>query len=378
MATYIRQIDRYHHLVTTSTENLQSAIYEKIDYYQPHLYAANILAGVREFSVPPDQLERPVFYGEFGDDHMNLTEAQKNSGVAIVPPVWASLMGRGRYPAQPWLGEKLLQLGRLGDLGAVARFIRASGLGRRENLTPFSAVVACDTQVPFTLPAGQSWQRRPSPEFEVPLDGREPIEFAEIPLAYVGAPEELAKGYPQRATYHCDFPREMKLQARVSGAGAKGATLRVAVDGAVALEKTWPPQTPGQPPVKVSEILPFTVPAGRHTLVVENPGSPDWFSIAGIDFPLEIPVLAAVGQRAPNFFALWIWHRTGVFAVKAPPAAEGVISLDDVPAGSWRVTWWDTFKGTPSEPKSIEHPGGVLRLPTPPISRHAAVILERN
>ena len=47
MAKYIRSIDVYGHLITTSTENLRSPIYEKMDFYQPHLYAANLIAGAR-------------------------------------------------------------------------------------------------------------------------------------------------------------------------------------------------------------------------------------------------------------------------------------------------------------------------------------------
>src|ERR1051326_54689 len=90
MATYIRRIDPYTHLVTTSTDNLASPLYEKIDYYQPHLYAANMLAVPRQFSIAPEKLDRPIFYGEVGDDHQDLTPEQTNSGVAIVPPACAS------------------------------------------------------------------------------------------------------------------------------------------------------------------------------------------------------------------------------------------------------------------------------------------------
>jgi hypothetical protein len=51
--------------------------------------------------------------------------------------------------------------------------------------------------------------------------------------------------------------------------------------------------------------------------------------------------------------------------------------LEDVPAGTWHATWWDSLKGVPAAPVPIRHPGGTLRLPTPPISRHAAVTLTR-
>jgi Cellulase (glycosyl hydrolase family 5) len=377
MATYLRQLDRYHHLVTTSTDNLRGPIYAKIDFYQPHLYAANQLAGVREFAVDPRKLDRPIFYGEFGDDHMGLSVAQKDSGVAIVPPVWASLMGEGRYAAQPWLGEQLIQQGRLGELGAVARFLKATRLCEREELTAFSPAMECGVQVPLVLFAGQVWQRRPAPEITVPLDGREPLEFARIPRNFAGSAADLEQGFPNRATFHFDTPQEIALRPRVTGIGAKGSTVRLSLDGQVVLEKTWIAAANDSPTPRNPAILSLTVPAGKHTVIVENPGGPDWFELTGIETSLRIPVLAAVGKRGADFLAAWVWHREGVYAVKAPAAISGTLLLEDVPAGSWQVTWWDALKGVPLAPQKIEHAGGLLRLPTPAIDRHAAVVLTR-
>ena len=378
MAAGLRGMDPYRHLVTTSTENLHSPIYAQMDYDQPHLYAADMLAAARRFAVPPAELDRPVFYGEAGDDNMGLSSDVKASGIAIVPPVWASLMGQGRLPAQPWLGAELRLAGRLGELGAVARFVQSSGLGRREGLGFFSPVVDCPVRVPFTLAGGQSWQRWPAPEFELPLDGREPLELGEIPRVFPNSAESRKEGFPGRATYHIDFPQEMTLHARVTGAGAKGAELRVAVDGRAVLEKTWTARPAATPAPGLPAVLPFTVPAGRHTLVVENPGSPDWFELAGIDFPVEIPVLAAIGRRSGDFIAVWVWHRAGVFALTPPAPVGGGLVLDAVPAGTWHVTWWDTLKGEPAGTADRVHPGGTLRLEIPPLSRHLAVWLERR
>ncbi len=379
MAAYIRSVDVYRHLVTTSTENLRSPVYQDMDFFQPHLYAANMLAGARAMEPAPATLDRPAFYGEIGDDHMALTPAQKAAGVAIVPPVWASLMGLSRYPAQPWLGERLLEQGRLGELGAVARFLAATKLGERDGLAPFSPVIECATRVPLVLAGGQMWQRRPGPDLTVPLDGRELIEFADIPRIYVGSPGSLAEGYPGRAVYHFDFPRATTLRARVAGIGAGGSAIRVSLDGHPVVEKSWPPRSAPAAGAtsEFPEELSFPVSAGRHDLVVENPGAPDWFDLTGLDLGLDTPVLAAAGQRSASFIALWVWRREGVFAVNEPKPVAGTLLVDDVPAGTWRVTWWNSLAGVPAATTTIEHAGGVLRLPTPAITRHAAVVLER-
>ncbi|HZL46972.1 MAG TPA: cellulase family glycosylhydrolase [Opitutaceae bacterium] len=379
MAAYLHTIDPYGHLVTTSTDNLRSPIYAAMDYFQPHLYPANVFAGVRQFDPMPAQLDRPVFYGEIGDDHEALTPGQKRSGVAIVPPIWASLMGKGRYPAQPWPGEQLIEQNRLGELGAVARFLTVTGLGNREGLTPFSAVVESAVRIPLRLMGGQVWQHRPSPEITVPLDGREPIEFAEVPQIMVGSPGSGANGFPDHAIYHFDFPRPVTLGIHVAGAGEGGAAIRVSVDGAVAIERSFParPAGPGATIQPSTADLSLTVTAGQHVITVENSGGADWLEVSRIDLGLETSVLAAVGKRGEDFVTLWVWHRTGVFALPEPTPVSGTLVLDDVPAGTWTVTWWDTIKGLPGAPGVVRHPGGTLRLPTPPISRHAAVVLTR-
>ena len=379
MAAYIRSIDSYRHLVTTSTEDLRSLIYADLDYFQPHLYPADILAGARFFDPPPDQLNRPVFYGEAGDDHLPLTPEQKASAIAIVPPVWSSLMGMGRYPAQPWLGEQLIEKGRLDELRAVARFLDATNLGGRDGLTAFSPLLECSTRIPLVLGGGQFWRRRPELEITVPLDGSQLPVFADIPRILVGSPESLAEGYPGRVTYHFDLSRAVTLRLHVADTGANGAVIRAMLDGQIVATHSWAPHPANADGGSASPAteLSFAADAGIHTLVVDNPGGPDWVDLADLDFGLDVPVLAAVGKRAGDFLALWVWHRAGVFALNPPAPVTGTLLLADVPAGTWHVTWWDTLKGVPTAPVTLTHEGGLLRLPTPPIARHAAVVLTR-
>ena len=144
----------------------------------------------------------------------------------------------------------------------------------------------------------------------------------------------------------------------------------------ISAEKTWPDQATS--PAPFNDVIGVPISAGVHTVVVENSGSPGWFDLSRIDLGLDVPVLAATGQRSDDFIALWVWHRNGVFSPKPTTAAQGTLLLDNVPPGTWQVTWWDSIAGTPGKPLAIVHAGGVLRVPTPPISRHAAVVLTRE
>ncbi|MGA2018760.1 MAG: hypothetical protein ABSH26_17610 [Opitutaceae bacterium] len=372
MAGAIRAVDVYGHLVTTSTENLRSPIYDKMDFYQPHLYGANQIAAARSFSPPCDSLDRPAFYGEEGDDHEAVSAEAKKSGLNLLPPVWASIMGQGSIAAQPWNGWQLLEQNRLDQLGAVFRFLVLSRLSAQAGLRAFSAVVECPERAPLKIVAGQVWQRRAAPDFAYPVDGREPVEAADVPAILVGSPASVADGFPDHATYRVDLPAKTAIRVRAGSIGPGVAGLRASVDGAILATHRWDGASGAPNPAQ----LEFSVGPGQHTILLENPG-PEWIGVPEIDLGLEVPALALVGRRNGRFVAAWIWHRANLYSPDPSAPVAGTADLDDVPAGSWKVTWWDTSKGAPSPSRVIAHPGGMLRLPTPPIIRDAAVVLTR-
>ena len=113
---------------------------------------------------------------------------------------------------------------------------------------------------------------------------------------------------------------------------------------------------------------------GTHTLVLEDPG-PDWIGVSEIDTGLDEPALALIGRRNNRFVEAWVWNRAGLYAIGTPAPAAGTALIENVPAGSWKVAWWDAAKGSPAEARVVKHPGGTLRLETPPIARYAAVAL---
>jgi hypothetical protein len=372
MASYIRQIDVYGHLITTSTENLKSPIYDKMDYYQPHLYASNMIAAARRFEPAFPTLQKPAFYGEEGDEHQSLPDEVKKSALDLAPPVWASVMGQGTMAAQPWHGWEMLGHNREGDVGAVFRFLAINRVAFRKDLEGFSAVVETAATVPLQILPGQSWQRRAAPDFDFPVDGTETIEEANVPATLVGSDGSRADGFPDRATYRLTLPKDVVMEVRVDSVAPKGASLQVSVDGASAAAVKWVggPGTPDPMEVK------FAVPAGKHVLLLQNTG-PDWVGISSIDVGLPVSALGLIGRRNDHFIEAWIWSRSNIYALDPKVPVSGTVVLGDVPAGSWTVTWWDSVRGTPGDSRVVSHPGGTLRLDTPPVLRHCAVVLTR-
>ncbi len=372
MAKLIRSIDVYRHPITTSTENLLSPINAEMDFLQPHLYSADLITAARTFAPRRADDARPIFYGEFGDDHLRLPDNVKKSGLVEPPAIWASLMGAGSLPAQAWEGEKLRDTRRLAEIGAVHRFVVLSGWSRHRDLQPFSAAVECDPRVPLQLAGAQQWQRRPARDFTLPLDGREPLELGDWPATFVTPAAEANESFPSRAAFRVTLPRDTTMRLEVVGVSEKGGALRVTVDGKTAAESAW------QPTGVFPATLAVAVSAGAHTIAIENTGASDWVQVSHLDLGLTAPALAAIGQRNDRFIALWLRHRANLLALEPGAPAEGTLVVEDVPPGTWKVTWWDTANATVTASDVVSHAGGTLRLPTRAVTRHSALVLTRQ
>ncbi|MCC5024592.1 MAG: hypothetical protein J6386_18155 [Candidatus Synoicihabitans palmerolidicus] len=101
MARLLRRYDVHDHLVTTSDNDVHHALWDAMDYYQPHIYPNNGILGVQTLELDPSTLDRPILYGEMGDNNMSgLTSEQRTSGVANPLLAWSGLFGLATQPAQ--------------------------------------------------------------------------------------------------------------------------------------------------------------------------------------------------------------------------------------------------------------------------------------
>jgi len=119
---------------------------------------------------------------------------------------------------------------------------------------------------------------------------------------------------------------------------------------------------------------------GAEALHGDRTRPADLRPLAGRDWDavIDTSVLALIGRRNDHFISAWVWHKKNIYAIHPTAPVSGTLDLENVPAGSWKVTWWDTSKGVPGESRVVAHPGGMLKLQTPPILRNAAVVLTRT
>jgi hypothetical protein len=391
MGAWLRRCDPWKHIVTTSHNILQSAVYAHMDFYQPHLYAVNMLANTRRFPFAPPAAtrDRPLFHGEIGHNNIIMTGAEKKAGAGLIPPIWTSLMaGDETMPGQTWYWEQILNTPRMGEMRAISTFIEAARLSEN-NTAPaaFSPRVECDATVPRIITAGHAWAPHPRATIQIPDDGRDDPALADIPACLVADPAFRAAGFVNDTEIKFTKTNAQPIGISLDDLGPEGGSMRIKLDGAVVHEMQWPPRPAAQtppgrgPPSALPRHITLNVPEGAHSLVVENTGTPPRsgsvvigsFNLAG-----DMPALAACGRRGAGTVVLYFWHRENIYKIAPGTSANGQALIDNLPAGDWKITWWNMECGGPGSQAAVTHRGGTLRLPTPPITRHAAVLLEKE
>ena len=121
MADYLKEIDPYHHMVTTSSDINQPDLFASMDFYQPHTYPKIGTETVSKEGFPPD---KPGFFGEFEPpgETKELIEAGLRDGL------YGGMMSNHAGTPMYWDWEKVEQLDLYPEFKAAADTIQLSDL----------------------------------------------------------------------------------------------------------------------------------------------------------------------------------------------------------------------------------------------------------
>jgi hypothetical protein len=139
MAVFLKQLDPYKHLTTTSYGgDAIGDVYQlpMIDFSQYHIYAQNLFKQIQRINNKLSQYNKPHFIGEFGSDSANGRDDQDKSGVFLHAGLWSQFMQPASGNAMPWWWDSHIEPNNLYyHFGALSRF--AKGIDRRQYaLTP--------------------------------------------------------------------------------------------------------------------------------------------------------------------------------------------------------------------------------------------------
>jgi hypothetical protein len=329
MAAFVHAQDKYHHLITTSSD-LTQPIWNQCDYYTHHDYPSDVISGLRDSTdISGSQPVRPDFGAECA------TNGTPHLGVNA--PLWSGLMAAQSGNEEPWWWDGIDAANDYAYFRAASDFVTLSGLGDQNGLLKLSPQVTGGAAGPLSFAPGGGWATASQDTFTV---------GSGAPDGIGAAPSYLQGNYhrsmtPNGYTFLVNYPQAGTFSVQVVTIALSGAGLQIYLDNVVQTNIAWPS---GTNDVSTNFTTSIAVPAGSHSVKLWNPGQ-DWINLGNLTLNPYVPLLGAYAVGNTNFNAAWVWHRTNVFNPTASTPVSGTLSVTGLNPGAYSATWWDTFAG---------------------------------
>ena len=359
MAAFLRSLDTYHHLITTSSA-LNEPIWDQTDYYQHHDYPSDLISGIQGApDITASQPVAPDFSGECGID--------STPHVGVSPPVWAGLMAAQSGGAQPWYWDTIDPDNDYFLIQAAADFVTVSGLADENALAQSSPQVTGGPTGPLAFSPGGGWATATQSVFTV--GNAAPAGIGSAPSYLQG--QFHSNMTPYGYTFLVNYPQSGTFSVQVLQIAQSGAGLEIFLDGSLQTNISFP-SAASDTSTNFTASIPVS--SGSHSLTITNPGL-DWILLGNITLNPYASALGAYAIGTNDWQALWLWNRTNVFAASPGPGVTGSVVVAGLNAGTYSGTWWDTFgAGAISNfTFTITSSNVPVTLATPPVLRSLAL-----
>ncbi|MBC7808200.1 MAG: DUF5060 domain-containing protein [Akkermansiaceae bacterium] len=368
MAAFLRKHDVHKHMVTTSSDESITGLYDAMDYIQPHSYPSDLVATVRAVgdqfvkSAGENGSKKPVFLGEIGPSG----DLAEDDGTGLRQIVWGSLMTAAPGAAQYWTWDNITNRNLTGAWKPATDFVRVFRLAGRRAMRPVSMTFTGDVQGAgaTSFGPGGGWEGAKQTRYTVEPSGE---------VAGAGALSPYLQGDNNRALlpfveFAVNYAKPGTFTANVRQISKGGANVVMKVDGKVVTEKSFPAAA-SETNVRVA--LTGTVPAGAHVVRLENTGV-DWARIEKLTLSPYGAPLKAVAKSDKESVAAWVYPSEPLVADAKP--LTSTVSVPGLDAGKYRVFWWDTATGKTVTTETVSVASGQpLTVKTPPIRTNIAL-----
>ncbi len=379
MAQYIKSIDSYHHLITTSfahdyNDPMMWALPD-MDITQTHFYfnAPNlerVLArGVKQYI---DEYGKPTLTGEFGlgNGGAELRDVDPN-GIHFHNGLWSPLFSGGLGTGMSWWWDSYIAPNELYyHLGPIANLVAEIPFLEKNMQATESKVSGAPGDLTLTPALG--WGGRGTAEISIDADGlTEPSSFNLGQYLYGSSWNTQYRSPPR---FSIQMTEEGRFSVRTAGTAGTAPRLAIYLDGNKVLEET------GQ----INTYYTIDVPAGSHTIEVDNIGT-DWITISAYIFGKLGSVLDAYTLRSEDqeMAAGWIvnnkYNHEYVDAEGIPPIVQGAsLSLAGIADGRYFVSWYDCLNGQILGSERVSAHKDTLTLSLPDILWDIAFVVGRE
>lgn len=356
MATYLKSIDPYKHIVTSSMSEAQLKLMDDnkdMDILQYHVYEANLdTTLVEKVQKQKEKLSKPIIVGEFGSN-LNTDDYSKHPDKEfdhVRKGAWINIFTE--VPHLFWFWDQIYAQNKFNLLKPLANFVKDINLSKMNPITPEIKGGKSSNQFTSFAP-GKGWEAMENNKVEISSSG-EVLGAAELSRYLQGQwHKDMGTSYVVNYDSKNDGEALIKI-SEVSPSGSK--KIRVTLDGIEAgvYEITEP--------VEIKTNLK----AGKHTLVYENVGQ-DWINVNAIKISgTSSSDYKAYGLKNTDSFAAFVYDtRYGEWSTKAETVPKGLaISTSGMNNGKYNITFVNTITGEVKK-SIVEVKNGLLEVELP-------------
>lgn len=389
MINYLRQNDPYRHLVTLGVrESANLALvrglpldFVQVRYYQrvPNEQPTEQLFGTLNVLRPIlAESAQPLLLSEFSLSPWFEPAEADPDGLHVRTTLWASALSGASGAASSWWWDTyLFPRDLINCLAPLQRFVQQIPWDTAD-LRPISLALSAEPPLSYTPLRLSGYNAQLGSETPPDLVFRISPEGAAPPLSRAsgflyGTRFNAQLSRPQQ--YVIAPPVATTLRINIARSGDRGgARLIVLSNGVLAAELILPPNSP---PVALNVPLK----AGEQLVTLDNLGD-DYVLLDSLELADYVPPLRSVALADRNggillsFFQHQAYTLQNRAALNQITPIQATFSAQHMPAGMYRVEFWDVFSGDVIGIEDVFVNGtvdGTLRVHLPPITSLLAV-----
>lgn len=377
MAAFLKEKDPYQHLVTTSyaQDAYDPATWNQpdIDFTQTHHYVNTpniervLVSSLRKYL---DDYGKPSLTGEFGLTTTGVDLGTTDpDGIHIHNSLWGSLFGGGFGAGMTWWWDNYVAPKDLyyhfNPVSAVAQNVPF----KSGNLSPASSSVSGAPGDLSLTPTLGGWGALADTSFTI-ANGQVTPSGASLATFLYGA--EWNTQYRRPPVFYATYPQSGQFRVKTAGDSGQAPKITIWLDGVKVLEQN----------ATVNQTYSINVPAGAHTIKVDNTGT-DWIAIAsytfaGLGSSVDAYVLKSDNQ---NKVAGWVLNnRYNHEFVKnnglPSPAVGATLQVPGIQNGTYAVRYYNCMTGVLQSTETVTVVNGALSLVLPALLWDLAFVVD--
>ena len=373
MGDYLKSIDPYHHLVTTSYAHAlkwPADVWNAgMQFTQEHNYGGQDmaqLAGSLTAQMRAKVPGKPFTIGEMGIGGAGGSEGKVDpTGIFIHNTNWGSLTAKAAGGGFPWWWDSFVEPNNLYyRWKGIAAFVAGEDLDRRR-YEPAAFEVSTPAMADFSVSPGRSdWGlKAPQNLFTIGKDGSlVPSESNLTGYVYSAAKAE----FRNPPTFHLEAAQACKFRVKLGNISSWGQNnLTITMDGKATEVQNAPATANG--------VYEVAVPKGPHDLFVDSTGQ-DWVQVVSYAVSNYVGALRCNALNGTGKVLGRIQSKSFTYSSPENPSIKGaVLHLNGLKQdGSWEMQWWDTEKGIKLSEKRFKVNGGRAAFSLPAIAKDLA------